>query len=446
LRSGALGYLIAHNGEAGHLCPVACTAGAIKLIQHVGSEEQKFQYLSGLLEKDYSKRLHAAQFLTEIQGGSDVGANSCVAIPGESPGTFHIHGEKWFCSVMDAGLFVVTARPEGAQVGTRGLGLFLLPRIYQGSINGFSVRRLKPKLGTRSMATGETEFHGAFAEQIGQLEEGFKNAVRIVLDTSRVHNAVSACGILRRVYVEARTFAERRRAFGNPILHYPLVRRALAQIRAESCAALATTFHILSMTDRLSKGVTKTEENLARRVHVMINKYWTSLQTTRMVRNGIEVLGGNGTIEDFSILPRLYRDAIVLESWEGTHNTLCLQVLRDFQQRAMHSEWFTEIRHRIQNLRNVNSERATAIEKQVTDSINRLLDCPDSDAQLFIRSVVDSMCILHAYTSMLELAESGNHKQLWVDLAEYYVYNHSAPTDFPDSHITELEKRITANL
>ena len=75
----------------------------------------------------------------------------------------------------------------------------------------------------------------------------------------------------------------------------------------------------------------RTSELLAaRRIAVMINKYWTAIAATATARDGIEVLGGNGTIEDFSVLPRLYRDAIVVESWEGTHNTLCAQVLRDF--------------------------------------------------------------------------------------------------------------------
>jgi acyl-CoA dehydrogenase-like protein len=73
-----------------------------------------------------------------------------------------------------------------------------------------------------------------------------------------------------------------------------------------------------------------TEDDLtAHRLLVNANKFVTSLAATSVIRRGIEALGGNGTIEDFSPLPRLYRDAIVFESWEGTHNVLCAQVLRD---------------------------------------------------------------------------------------------------------------------
>ena len=151
-----------------------------------------------------------------------------------------------------------------------------------------------------------------------------------MLDTSRLYNAVTACGILRRAFVEARTFAEYRKAFGRPIFQYPLVRDTLAVIHADSAAALATTFRILELTDRCETE----DQRAARRIHVMANKYWTSLRCTESVHRAIEVLGGNGTIEDFSILPRLYRDAIVLESWEGAHNALCLQILP-----GLHAAW-----------------------------------------------------------------------------------------------------------
>ncbi len=193
LLSSALAYFVAHNGEAGHACPVACTAGLIKLLQQVGSTEQKSRYLPQLLETNYAKRLHGAQFVTEIQGGSDVAAINCIATPdAKRNGLYRINGEKWFCSVVDAGLFVLAARPDGAPQGTQGLALFLIPRTVEGAVNNFTIRRLKYKLGTRSMASAEIDFNGALAEPIGPLEKGFKNLVGIVLDTSRVHNAVVA--------------------------------------------------------------------------------------------------------------------------------------------------------------------------------------------------------------------------------------------------------------
>lgn len=425
MASATHAYLMAQNGEAGHLCPVACTAGAIKLIQSVGSPEQKTKYLPQLLDRYYENRLLASQFLTEIQGGSDVGSNASIAQSAPN-GMHRISGEKWFCSVMDAGLFVVTARPEGAAGGTRGLGLFLVPRSLEGRPNGFHIRRLKPKLGTRSMATGEVEFAGALAEPIGPLEDGFKNAVRIVLDTSRLQNAVSACGILRRASIEAHTFAAHRIAFGRPIREYPLVQRTLRRLQFRTAGAVASTFRILALTDAC---VTE-EQRAARRVHVMANKYWTSLLCTAGVHDAIEVLGGNGTIEDFSILPRLYRDAIVLESWEGSHNTLCLQILRDFSQRRLHQAWLNDVRNLIAEIRSprlaVHREHAAALLKTTEVSIDEMLHSPQT-AELLIRDVVDGMCAIHAFAAMLQLAERSDLSQQWTTLLEA-GYSDLAPT------------------
>ena len=406
LLSGALAYFIAHNGEAGHACPVACTAGLIKLLQRVGTAAQQQEYLPRLFETDYAKRLHAAQFVTEVQGGSDVGMNSCVAVPdAQRKGLYRISGEKWFCSVIDAGMFVMMARPEGASAGTQGLGLFLVPRTVNGKVNNFNIRRLKYKLGTRSMASAEVDFTAALAEPIGPLDAGFKNLVSIVLDTSRVHNAVATCGLMRRACLEAQAYARRRVAFGKPIIEHLTVAQILARMKVVSSVAVATTFRILATIDRLESGESSRDARAARRTHVNINKYWTSIQCTRVIRDAIEVLGGNGAIEEFSVLPRLYRDAIVLESWEGTHNTLCAQVLRDFVTRDLHRPWLDEMRELLATIthHSLEAQRSCAARllDEVTTDIERLLASDADYASLHIRHVVDRMCVLNGYLSLL---------------------------------------------
>lgn len=409
LVSGGLIYLMDHNGEAGHACPVACTAGLIKLLQRVGSEEQRSFLLPSLLDPDYATRLHASQFITEVQGGSDVGANDCVARPDPSfPGRFRVSGEKWFCSVADASLFVVTARLPEAAEGTAGLGLFLVPRLVDGRPNGFTIRRLKYKLGTRSMASGEIDFDRALAEPIGALDSGFKNLIGIVLDTSRVHNGLAAAGVMRRAFVEAQTFARHRRAFDRPILDFPAIQATLARMKVMTQAAVATTFRILALSDRLARQPDQpgaAELRAARRTQVNINKYWTAVACTTVVRDGIEVLGGNGTIEEFSVLPRLYRDAIVLESWEGTHNTLCAQVLRDFRQRGLHRPWLAELRAAIEGVTQESLRdhraRAASLLEEVGRRIERIAGAEPAFAERHIRFVVDRMCIVAAFVALL---------------------------------------------
>jgi acyl-CoA dehydrogenase len=318
----SLFFRLAQSGEGGHACPVVCTAGLVRALRSRASEELRARFLPPLLEPDYERAERGAQFLTERHGGSDVGANRVEAVSdGED---WRLYGEKWFCSVADADQFLVTARPRGAPEGTRGIGCFLVPR----SGGGFVIRRLKDKLGTRALATGEIEFEGAPAYALGPLEEGFRTAVS-VLNTSRWLNALGSAGLMRRAFDEARAFAREREAFGGPIDRFPLVRENLAVMKAEASAALASSLHLTELVARIDDGTASAEDVAWHRILVNANKFVTSIAATGVCRRGIEALGGNGTIEDFSPLPRLYRDAIVFESWEGTHNVLCAQALRD---------------------------------------------------------------------------------------------------------------------
>jgi acyl-CoA dehydrogenase len=320
----SLFYALSQAGEGGHACPVVCTAGLVRALRTVASDELRERFLPPLLETDYDLAQRGAQFLTERQGGSDVGANRVEAV--QDGAAWRLHGEKWFCSVADADQFVVTARPRGAPAGTRGIGCFLVPR--EGG--GFRLRRLKDKLGTRALATGEIEFEGAVAYPLGPLEDGFKTAVS-VLNTSRWLNAVGSTGLMRRAYAVASEFAGEREAFGGPIGRFPLVRENLGVMRSEEAAARASTRHLTELVARIDDGSASEADVVWHRLLVNANKVVTSLAATKVVRRGIETLGGNGTIEDFSPLPRLWRDAIVFESWEGTHNVLCAQVLRDLE-------------------------------------------------------------------------------------------------------------------
>ena len=327
----ALFYLLSHVGEGGLACPAVCTAGLARALAHRGPAALRETYLGGLRSARFEGSLRGSQFLTEVQGGSDVGANVVAARPDEElAGAWRISGEKWFCSVADADLFAVTARPEGASGGTRGLGCFVVPRSLDGTLpNGFRIRRLKDKLGTRCLASAEIDFEGALAWPIGQVDEGFHVAVEELLNTSRWLNAVGSTGLMHRAYLEAAGFARHRSAFGRTIGSIPIVREQLAWMKVEEYAALSSTIALTAMVERIDRDEASDADVALHRFLVNVNKYATSIRATEVVHQAIEVLGGNGTIESFSVLPRLYRDAVVYESWEGTHNVLCAQVSRD---------------------------------------------------------------------------------------------------------------------
>ncbi|MCJ7780454.1 MAG: acyl-CoA dehydrogenase family protein, partial [Acidimicrobiia bacterium] len=205
-------YLASLEGEMGHMCAATCTTGMTRVLRRSASAAIRDQYLPALTAVDYDSALRGSQFLTEVQGGSDVGSVASPAIE-RGDGTWHISGEKWFCSIAEADVFLVLARPEGAVPGTRGLGCFIIPRLVDGAPNGFSIRRLKDKLGTMSMASAEIDFDNAVAFPIGEVDDGFKIMVTAMLNTSRWLNAIGDVGIMRRAYLEASAYARHREAF-----------------------------------------------------------------------------------------------------------------------------------------------------------------------------------------------------------------------------------------
>jgi hypothetical protein len=236
-----------------------------------------------------------------------------------------------------ADLYAVTARPAGAAGGTGGLALFVVPRrLEDGRPNGVRIRRLKNKLGTRTLPTAEVDFEDALAWQLGPLEEGFKLVMGVVINTSRLEVAVGCSGIMRRAWIEAWHYARTREAFGRRLLEFPAVALQLAEVRALAAAGLGATLFVASLEDALTVAGARPEDDPLFRAAVNVTKHVCSLDAGLAVHHAIETLGGNGTIEDFSPLPRLYREVPVQENWEGPHNTLMAQLLRDALRAKMH--------------------------------------------------------------------------------------------------------------
>lgn len=411
LLSLAMFYLSAQNGEAGHNCPAACTAGLIKVLQAVGDRRQQREYLPKLLDPNYDHQYRGAQFLTEIQGGSDVGANDLKATPLDpTAGAWLLNGEKWFCSNVSADLALVTARVAGQGEGTRGLGLFLLPRrLDDGQLNGVYVQRLKDKLGTRSLATAELVFRDALAYQIGPTQNGFKNVMSYVINTSRIYNAMAVAGNARRAYVTARTFAQHRAAFGRSIIHYPLVQDQLANMRAAGAAMLSGTLLILRVMDELEMGSNDEQPADFLRLAINLNKYRSANLAHKVIVQAIEILGGNGTIENFSILPRLLRDNAVYENWEGTHNVLLAQAQRDIRRHGLDQAFMAVVTGLFEQvadeeLRQGGLEQAGRIKGEIEE----VLAMDELTAGIYFRPLMDRLTDLYyvaALTAEGEWAE-----------------------------------------
>lgn len=320
LMSFLMGYLLSQADISIH-CPATLTGAVAYILGKLPEKAAAKHYLEGLLRLD-GKALTGGTWATELDGGSDLAATATVAKrDGEH---FRLTGFKWFASNPDSDVALATARPEEAPGGTEGLGLYLVPKaLADGSPNRYRIRRLKTKLGTRGLASGEIELEGAFAFEVSPPPRGLRLMLE-ALDYSRVHNAFAAAAVGRRAFLEAIAYASHRQAFGKILLAFPMVQSVLLDLQMNAEASLALAFEAAVAFDESEKNAKRLPW---RRLTTALAKYWTAEKAIRAASSAIEVLGGVGYTEDY-VTPRLLRDAQVLTVWEGTANIQALEVLR----------------------------------------------------------------------------------------------------------------------
>ncbi|MEM9138431.1 MAG: acyl-CoA dehydrogenase family protein [Pseudomonadota bacterium] len=313
------------QSEFGQLCPISATETTGTLISLYGSDEVKARFLPGLTSQDTKTMLKGAQFMTERTGGSDVSNIELEARWEE--GAWRLYGEKWFCSCADGDVALLLARPKGAPAGNKGLGLFALPRrLDDGSRNSYRIVRLKDKLGSRSMASGEIVFDGAVAYALGDYgareNDGLKKMMTQV-SLSRLSHGARAASMMRRCLNEAMVVARGRRAFGETIIDKPLLRRQLMKLMVPTEQALSMTLYLGNQITAAEAG-DKKAERLAR-ILTPAHKYRTARDNIRVATGAMEVRGGNGFIEDW-VNAKLVRDAHLGVLWEGTSNINALDI------------------------------------------------------------------------------------------------------------------------
>lgn len=347
----ALGYLFA-MAETGLYCPLCMTDGVAHVVSRHGSPEQIARVVPRLTSTDPATLWTGGMFVTERAGGSDAGANETVARRG-ADGTWRLTGRKWFCSNVDAQAVLLTARPDGAGEGTRGLRTFLmLPR----GNPGFAIDRLKEKLGVRSMPTGEVTLTDAPVEEIGGFE-----AMADMLNLSRLYNAVASVALMGRAIHEARWYVERRRAFGRAVIEFPLVQETLAELEAQQLRALLLTFEAVEAMRRGDAELL--------RILTPIAKQRTGKLAVSIASEAMELVGGNGYIEDWP-MARLLRDAQVLPIWEGTTNILVLDTLRAARRERAHERMLARLDPRLAS--ELASSLATLEERDARRWVDRL--------------------------------------------------------------------------
>lgn len=317
------------QGEFGLMCPVSMSDTSNFTMKTHASPELKHLLMDRLLSQDPARMMKGAQLMTEKAGGSDVGALETeaerIGVGADGIERWKIYGQKWFCSHADADLALILARPRGAAAGTRGLAMFALPRrLEDGSRNSYRIVRLKDKLGTRSMASGEIVLDGATAYLVGDVNHGFKQMMSQV-NLSRLSHGVRAASMMRRCLNEALAAARGRRAFGKPTSEYPLLRRQLMKIMLPTEQALSMYAFSADAMGRADKG-DKDAANLLR-VLTPVYKFRACRDNIPVASAALEVRGGIGYIEEW-VTARLVRDAQIGTIWEGTSNINALDVVQ----------------------------------------------------------------------------------------------------------------------
>ncbi|MDD1779297.1 MAG: acyl-CoA dehydrogenase family protein [Candidatus Helarchaeota archaeon] len=355
-------FLLYELGEMGVMCPITCTHGMVSLLaQYEASLEPDARAILKHIRDGINGAYGVgAQFITEIQGGSDVPANLAEAVFVKEAGAdgisncWRIYGTKFFCSAIQCDYSVVSAKPKGAPSSTK-IAAFAVPSWLPGNKekeirNSFTIDRLKQKLGTAELPTAEVTYNGAVAYPIGPLQNGLADIVGIVLSLSRLHIGFgSAAGGLRCAR-ESMLYAQFRSAFGINVSLFPLMINQINQIEIGAKRTAAGAFKIaaefISLGERLiagTKDLQKISDIADRRRRfrlrelIMLQKLVVAYEGPEMIRLAISFFGGHGIMEDFSCLPRFHRDALIMELWEGPRNVLLTQIHRDFQRVA---DWY----------------------------------------------------------------------------------------------------------
>jgi len=310
--------------EQGFLCPIVMTHSSIPALRMAPEVAREWE--PRVLSHVYDPRSLPAggktgatigMAMTEKQGGSDVRANTTRATPA-TDGGYELVGHKWFCSAPMSDAFLTLGQLDG------GLTCFLVPRWRpDGARNRVFIQRLKDKCGNRSNASGEIEYHGAWAERVGGSGRGVRTIIEMVQQT-RLDAATAPVGMMRQALVQALHHCRHRRAFGEQLIDQPLMRTVLADLAVE---VEACTWFALRVASAFDRGHDDLQERLFARIATAVLKYWTNKRAPQLIYEAMECLGGGGYVEE-SLLPRLYREAPVNSIWEGSGNVICLDVLR----------------------------------------------------------------------------------------------------------------------
>jgi alkylation response protein AidB-like acyl-CoA dehydrogenase len=384
--------------DAGLGCPYIVSLSTTVPIKKYGTPELQEKFLPQLLRRD-GTNWQGATWMTEVKGGSDLGANiDTVARKSEPPAVaggqsrgendrWLLNGDKYFASNAGAELAIVAARPEGAPKTVQGVALFLVPRTCDDGRLNYFIRRLKPKIGTRSVPTGEVELRDSEAYLLGKQEWGIYLILES-LNLSRVGNIVGSVALAQRALADALAFAERRIAFGKPIIEHALLGRQFEERVAQLRHARALMWEALQLLDEVWQQTPRYSDRYHLfRLVTHLAKYWTAELAVQFAKWNMEVHGGMGVLSEYSA-ERWLREAMILPIWEGTPHRQMLDGLEVMERKRAHEMLFAHL-----------APYADQAElRDISARVNRHLRLPAEEKEAGIEDVFRRLAIFTART------------------------------------------------
>lgn len=417
----AMGYLI---GDPGLYCILTITGQTAYAIHKYAPE---YDDLKGKL---LSGEAYGATWMTEVQGGSDLGANQTVAK--QIGGTWRLTGDKYFAS--GAGLTdyaITTARIDGAKQGPKGLSLFLLPRLNTDGNLNFHVRRLKDKSATRAVPSGEVELQNSEAILVGNQAEGIYYTMEN-LTVSRLANAIGAMGIAKKAHLEVLERVLRRNTFGKPLVNHPLIRRDLTDLAVRMAGGLTLAFHAIDAFDKSWHERSPYSEayNYARFLsHLAKNR--TAEHSAQITAMAMELFGGLGFLEEYAIA-RWHREALITPIWEGPSNIQTLDFLETMKKYNAHETFLAQI---VPLLKSAETEEGAKAVILLKDAFSQLEKMSFEEAQWYGKEILLRIADLTQVALLYRLAQLGFSR--YEKLASLYFHRFVLHEEYSNSAMND---------
>ncbi|MBX8632612.1 MAG: acyl-CoA dehydrogenase family protein [Thermoplasmata archaeon YP2-bin.285] len=401
----ASAYIIS---DSGLFCTLTLTLQTAYALKKYGSPDLKEKYLGRFT--DTESPWYGATYYSEIQGGSDLGSNRTVAQRRES-GWIISGNDKYFAS--DAGIAdgaVVTARIEGAPEGVKGISIFFVPATDSNGRANYRIRRLKEKLGTVAVPTGEVEFERSEGYLLGDERNGIYHALEI-LAISRIDDALAAAGMARKALWEAYRYASRRMAFGKRLIEHPLLLRDFAELEADLEGALMLSLLAAKRFDEsCEERPPYTDAYHFARMLMHMAKNLASASGAEITRYAMEIIGGKGFLTEFPV-EKFHRDEIVTSIWEGTTNIQALDMLELLLRKRTHLSLFSELETIAARLgdREDRTRLYDAID-EARAKVERMLG--SANPQFYAKDILNTLALLTASVHMFAAAHAEGNSLL----------------------------------